>query len=221
LIVLGLVWSSPLAAQDNCRPNTGTLLYQDYDRSGWLGVTLDDVAACASDLTSASALVSAIQPVQDPRIVRLLIDAGADPRQDGAGNPNRVDMLFGALARTDNPGVVLGIAGVLLDAYVDLSESDYLHQALENHSDHVALIQLLLSRGADPNKTGNLFLTPLHVAARSTGNPAVIRPLIDFGANPNTQTISYFEEPPRTMPSAGATSAWFARSWRAGPTRTA
>ena len=84
----------------------------------------------------------------------------------------------------------------MLDAYVDLSEGDYLHQALQNHSDHVALIQLLLSRGADPNETGSLSWTPLHVAAMNTANPAVIRTLMNYGANPNTQTISYFEEPP-------------------------
>ena len=193
---LRLIWPKPLAAQDNCRPATGTLLYQDYDRSGWLGVTLDDVDACISELKSASALVSAIQHVQDPRIVFFLVGLGADLHQGGVGNPNRIDMLFAALARTDNPSVVLGIVEVLLDARWDLSEADYLHQALEGHSDHVALIQLLLSRGADANKPGNLSLTPLHVAARNTGNPAVIRTLIDYGANANTQTISYFAEPP-------------------------
>ena len=32
------------------------------------------------------------------------------------------------MARRDNPGVVLGIVGVLLDAYVDPSDGDYLHQ---------------------------------------------------------------------------------------------
>ena len=55
----------------------------------------------------------------------------------GAGNPNRIDMLFAALSRTDNPAIVLGIVGCCVDAYVGLSEGDYLHQALENHSDHV------------------------------------------------------------------------------------
>ena len=192
---LGLGWGSTLAAQDGCKPTTGWMLYQQYDRQGWLGVTMADVAACATELTSASALVSAIEHVRDPRIVRLLIDAGADLHQDG--NPTPIDMLYNAIERTDNPSVVLGIVGVLLDAYVDLSEGEYLHQALRNHGDHVALISLLLSRGADPNRiTQFLSLTPLHVAADHTENPAVIRTLIDYGANPNTQTISYRLDPP-------------------------
>ena len=109
-----------------------------------------DVAACATELTSVGALVSAIEHVRDPRIVRFLIDAGADLHQDG--DPTPIDMLYNAIERTDNPSVVLGIVGVLLDAYVDLSEGEYLHQALRNHGDHVALISLLLSRGADPNR---------------------------------------------------------------------
>ena len=191
---LGLGLGSPLAAQDVCDTASGLLLYQQYDRQGWLGVTMADVAACASELVSASALVSAIEHVRDPRIVRFLIDAGADLHQ--YGNPLSIDMLYNAIERTDNPNVILGIVGVLLDAYVDLSEGEYLHQALSNHSDHVALIELLLSRGADPNKTGYLSWTPLHVAADHTENPVVIRTLINYGANPNTQTISYRHDPP-------------------------
>ena len=95
--VAGLGSGIPLAAQESCDHPAGPL-WHVYDRAGWQGVTTADVAACASELTSASALVSAIEHVRDPRIVRMLIDAGADVHQDG--NPIRIDMLGNAIERT-------------------------------------------------------------------------------------------------------------------------
>ena len=98
--------------------------------------------------------------------------------------------LAKVIQRTDNPAVVLGITTVLLDAYVDFS-GGHPSMALDHQSDNVALVELLLARGADPKETDSYGLTPLHIAARRTNNPRVTAALLYNGADPNTRSVRY------------------------------
>lgn len=75
-------------------------------------------------------------------------------------------------------------AGADLNARLDAEESTPLHLAAR-HSEDPAVINALLSAGADLNARNKSNATPLHFAAMFNNNPAVIAALLGHGANPN------------------------------------
>jgi ankyrin repeat protein len=57
-----------------------------------------------------------------------------------------------------------------------------------NVTGSVEIVELLLSKGANPNFADKSGKTPLHIASGTSSNSAVVRLLLDAGANPNAQT---------------------------------
>jgi hypothetical protein len=57
-----------------------------------------------------------------------------------------------------------------------------------NVTGSVEIVELLLSKGANPNFADKSGKTALHIASRTSSNSAVVRSLLDAGANPNAQT---------------------------------
>ena len=123
-------------------------------------------------------LHQAAQFTSNPTIVRLLLQAGADPN---APNDSGLTPLH-AGAWNSNPMVV----SHLLDSRADLNarENDgytALHYAAAQ-SGNGRVVKLLLDRGADPLAESNDGRTPLHSALSYRAEPSVVSTMLDAGA---------------------------------------
>lgn len=123
-------------------------------------------------------LHQAAQFTSNPTIVRLLLQAGADPN---APNDSGLTPLH-AGAWNSNPMVI----SHLLDAGADLNarENDgytALHYAAAQ-SGNGRVVKLLVDRGADPLAESNDGRTPLHSALSYRAEPSVVATMLDAGA---------------------------------------
>ena len=115
----------------------------------------------------------------NPTIVRLLLQAGADPN---APDDDGLSPLHWG-AENSNPMVVTH----LLDAGADLNARDNdgytaLHWAAAQ-SGNGRVVKVLLDRGADPFAESNDGRTPLHSALRYRADPSVVSRMLDAGAD--------------------------------------
>jgi ankyrin repeat protein len=101
----------------------------------------------------------------DKELVELLLNNGANPDK-GSIPPETDEDCF---------------------AYEDDSEDTPLLLACENKS--IALVKLLLVKGADVNKRNRLCGAPLHVAVKS-GDKEMVRVLLEWGANKSVTNAS-------------------------------
>ena len=118
-------------------------------------------------------------------MARILIEAGADPRARDVDNETP---LYEALQSNANDEVVR----FLIDAggYSDLSvgckawnTDEYFKTAtLEG-------VSVCLEIGANPREVDDEKVSRLHAAARANGYPAVIKALIDAGADPDARDM--------------------------------
>lgn len=114
----------------------------------------------------------------NPTIVRLLLQAGADPN---APDDDGLSPLHHG-AENSNPMVVTH----LLDAGADLNARDNdgytaLHWAAAQ-SGNGRVVKVLLDRGADPLAESNDGRTPLHSALRYRAEPSVVSRMLEAGA---------------------------------------
>ena len=114
----------------------------------------------------------------NPTIVRLLLQAGADPN---APDDDGLSPLHHG-AENSNPMVV----SHLLDAGADLNARDNdgytaLHWAAAQ-SGNGRVVKALLDRGADPLAESNDGRTPLHSALRYRAEPSVVSRMLEAGA---------------------------------------
>ena len=114
----------------------------------------------------------------NPTIVRLLLQAGADPN---APDDDGLSPLHHG-AENSNPMVV----SHLLDAGADLNARDNdgytaLHWAAAQ-SGNGRVVKALLDRGADPLAESNDGRTPLHSALRYRAEPSVVSRMLGAGA---------------------------------------
>ncbi len=146
-----------------------------------------DIAECleaGADPDAAGILRHAAQWTSSPAVVQMLLGAGANPNPIG-----RVESpLYWAVQRTDNVTVIHGVVAALLFANADLGPDRFgytpLYHVLGNQPNSVALVELLLEAGADPNGSWGP-VSPLHHAAENTTNPRVLEALLAVGADPN------------------------------------
>src|SRR5574339_1038691 len=113
--------------------------------------------------------------------VAILVAMGETSVAGAAGN----DPLNAAARAGDWNTVKTLLTKGLRGDQVNVADSDgtrALHWAIR--VDEVDIAQLLLRAGADAKSANRLGMTPLYMAA-TNGNPAMIRLLLDAGADPN------------------------------------
>ena len=115
----------------------------------------------------------------NPTIVRLLLQAGADP--NAPDDSGLTPLHWGS--ENSNPMVVTH----LLDAGADLNARDNkgytaLHWAAAQ-SGNGRVVKVLLDRGADPLAESNDGRTPLHSALRYRAEPSVVSRMLDTGVD--------------------------------------
>lgn len=144
------------------------------------GASLD-----ARDALGRSPLYLASLHTKNPEVVRVLIDAGADVN---AALGNGATALMAATTNSH-----LDVLRVLLDAGADPNARDRdgqtaLHVAAHATTD-VEVHRLLLSLpGVEVDARSNALATPLILAGEGNPNPAVVRLLLEAGADVNAAT---------------------------------
>ncbi|MDD5056744.1 MAG: ankyrin repeat domain-containing protein [Sideroxydans sp.] len=128
--------------------------------------------------------------------VKLLLDRGADVNvidEDG-----RTALSVALLNKRGRPQKDIAIAQMLLDKGGDMNVTDSHGFTLIDYSlgvyergsrpghigNNAAAVSLLLDKGANPNKTGGCYLSPLMVAAE-VDNQAAAKLLLEKGADKN------------------------------------
>ncbi|KAL4908515.1 hypothetical protein BDW74DRAFT_166168 [Aspergillus multicolor] len=127
--------------------------------------------------------------VKDEDMLPWLLDHGADPNQQSL-----IDLTPMSYAVKETP---ISTIELLLDRGADVSKGQLLHRAIERESDEIAVLDLLLQRGAPlnarrydnhPYSAKILFFylphgTALHHAS-GAGKHGVVQFLLDQGADP-------------------------------------
>ena len=194
-LALTALAAAPAGAQcpDNpvCDPDLPNLWKRDtqFLQIWWNEARPGDVAECleaGADPDANGILRHAAEWTRYPAVVQMLLDAGADPnRIGGVESP-----LFWAVQRTDNVTVIYGVVAALLYANADMGPDRFgytpLYHILTNQPNSVALVELLLEAGSDPNGSWGA-VSPLHHAAEHTTNPQVLEALLAVGADPNAR----------------------------------
>jgi ankyrin repeat protein len=124
-------------------------------------------------------LLVAAEKNNDPEVLRLLIQAGADV---DVKESNETPLMRAARFNS-NPEVlnVLIQAGAEVDAKDGYSETALMRAARFNSNPEV--LNVLIQAGADVNAENNDGATPLIQAARYNSNPEVLKLLIESGAD--------------------------------------
>jgi ankyrin repeat protein len=131
--------------------------------------------------TGVTALTVAARDNNDPEVIKLLINAGADIH---ASDEDGETPLIGAATYNKNPEITAFLiqAGANIHARADFGETVLIHATQDIDPE---VLNVLIQAGADVNAKSDNGLTALMQAAHKNDNPEVFKILIKAGADVN------------------------------------
>ncbi|MBQ7593680.1 MAG: ankyrin repeat domain-containing protein [Synergistaceae bacterium] len=155
----------------------------------------------AKDEHNLTALMWAVALKHDPKLIRAMIQAGADVNAKGEdGNTPLMNAAFGRAvwyyglygSDSDVLKITPEVARVLIDAGAKVNARNNNGLTPLHHAVHASagVVNVLLWAGADVNARDNEGYSPLMYAVTES-DIDTIRALLDAGANPNLQENKY------------------------------
>ncbi|HVO97078.1 MAG TPA: ankyrin repeat domain-containing protein [Bryobacteraceae bacterium] len=136
--------------------------------------------------------VAMVGALHDGDLVGFLKQASADPKLLNARGPEGSTPFMYAALYAD----AATLAGLLKQGADPNARNDVKATALIWAAVDLEKTRVLVEHGADVNAASDDFRTPLMIAARRPGGSAIVKYLLDHGANPNPNRIPAVQSSP-------------------------